>query len=76
MKKVEQQERLQRSARKDCDKGDICWTEACERLARTMLKYMEDSQSTKLGITELEEQVLFPCQSGSNIVHIARGVKK
>ena len=39
-KKVEQQERLQRSAKKDCDQGDPCWTEACEGIARKMLKYL------------------------------------
>ena len=71
-KKVEQQERLQRSARKDCDQGDFCWTEACERLVGRMLRYLEDSESTNVSIRELEEQVLFPYESRSNIVRIAR----
>ena len=35
--KIAQQERLQRRARKDSDKGGLCWTEAGERLARRML---------------------------------------
>ena len=35
-------------------------TEAGDRLARRMLKYLEDGESTKVGIRELEEQVLFP----------------
>ena len=39
-----------------------------------MLKYLEDSERTKVGKRELEEQVLFPCESGSDIVHIARRV--
>ena len=42
---------------------------------RRMLKYLEDSESTKVGIRELEEQVLFPYDSGSDMVHIARRVK-
>ena len=37
--KIAQQERLQRRARKDGDTGDLCWTEAGERLARRMLKH-------------------------------------
>ena len=28
-----------------------------------MLKYLEDSESTKVGTRELEEQVLFPYES-------------
>ena len=38
--KIRQQERLQRRARKDGDKGDFCWYEAGERLTRRMLKYL------------------------------------
>ena len=60
---------------KNGDKGDLCWTEAGERLARRMLKYLEDSKSTKVGMRELEEQVLFPFESGSDMAHIARRVK-
>ena len=69
---VEQQERLQRSAKKDCDHGDPCWTEACEMLARRMLKYLEDSESKKVGTRELEEQLLSPNESRVNVVRIAR----
>ena len=36
--KSAQQERLQRRARTDFDKGGFCWTEAGERLARRMLR--------------------------------------
>ena len=47
-KKVEQRERLQWSATKDCDRGDPCWTGECESLPRRMLEYLEDSESTKV----------------------------
>ena len=60
-----QQERLQRRARKDGDKGDFCWTEAGDRLVRRMLKNLEDSEGTNVGTRELEEQVLFPYESGA-----------
>ena len=40
-----------------------------------MLTYLEDSESTKVGMSELEEQVLFPYESESDMVHIARRVK-
>ena len=73
--KITQQERVQRKTRKDGDKGDLCWTEAGERLARRMLKYLEDCESTKVGVTELEEQVLFLFETGSDMVQIARRVK-
>ena len=48
--KMAQQDRLQRRARKDDDNGDLCWTEAGERLGRRMLQYFEDSESTQVGI--------------------------
>ena len=35
-----------------------------------MLKYLEGSESVRNGTRELEEQVLFPCESGSDIVHM------
>ena len=69
------QKRLQKNARKDVDKGDFCWTEAAARLARRMLKYLEDSESTKVRVRELEDQVLYPNESVSNIVHIVRRLK-
>ena len=62
--RIAQQERVQRRARKDGDKDDLCWTEASERLARRMLKYLEDSECTKVGRRELEEQVLLPYEPG------------
>ena len=57
---------------KDYDKGDMCWTEACERLATRMLKYLQDSESTKVSTRELEEQVLSPNEPRINTVRIAR----
>ena len=38
----------------DCNnKGDLCWTEACEGIARRMLKYLDyrDSQHKRIGGT-------------------------
>ena len=55
------------SAKEDSDQGDPCWTEECERLARRVSKYAEDSESTKVGTRELEEQLLSP-----NEFHIFR----
>ena len=34
-----------------------------------MLKYLEGSESVRNGTIELEEQVLFPCESGSENAH-------
>ena len=67
-----QEERSQRSVQDDNDKGDICWTEACEGIARRMLKCLEDSEVTKVSTRELVEQVLSPNESRINIVRIAR----
>ena len=67
-----QEERSQRSVQDDNDRGDICWTEACEGIARRMLKYLEDSEVTKVSTRELEEQVLSPHESRINSVRIAR----
>ena len=67
-----QEERSQRSVQDDNDKGDFCWTEARKRIARRMLKYLEDSDVTKVSIRELEEQVLSPNERRINVVRIAR----
>ena len=66
-----QEERSQRSVQDDNDRGDVCWTEACEGIARRMLKFLEDSEIAKVSIRELEEQVLSPNISRINIVRIA-----
>ena len=41
-----QEERSQRSVQDDNDKGDLCWTEACEGIARRMFKYLEESRKS------------------------------
>ena len=46
-----QEERSQRSVQDDNDKGDTCWTQACEGIARRMLRYLEDSEVTKVSNT-------------------------
>ena len=62
--------------RDDNDKGDLCWTEACEGIARRMLKFFEDREVTRVSIRELEEQVLSSRkESRINIVRIARQAK-
>ena len=54
-----QEERSQRSVQDENDKGDLCWTEACEGIARRMFKFLEDSEGAKVSTRELEELVLF-----------------
>ena len=66
--RVAQEERRKRV----CDQGDLCWTEACERLARRIIKFWEDSESTKVSTRDLEEQLLSPNESRANVVRIAR----
>ena len=63
-----QDKRSQRSVQDENDKGDHCWTEACEGMARRMLKCLEDSEAAKVSTRELEEQVLSPNESRINIV--------
>ena len=58
-----QEERSQRSAQGENDKCDLCWTEACEGIARKMLKFLEGSEVAKVSIRELEKQVLSPNES-------------
>ena len=67
-----QEERSHRNVHHDNDKGDICWTGASEGIVRRMLKYLEDSEVTKVSIRELEEPVLSPNESRIDIVRIAR----
>ena len=67
-----QEERSQRSVQDDNDKGDLCWTEASEGIARRMVKFLEDSEAAKVSIRELEEQILPPNESRINVVRIAR----
>ena len=62
----------QRSVKNDYDKGDLCWTEACEGIAKRMSKYLEDSEITKVSTRELEEQVMSPNEPRSSVVRIAR----
>ena len=69
---VAEQERSQRSVKKDYDTGDLCWTEACEGIAKRMPKYLEDSEITKVSTGELEEQVMSPNERRSSVVRIAR----
>ena len=67
-----QEQRSQRSVQDDNDKSDLYWTEACEGIARRMVKCLEDSEVAKVSKRELEQQVLSPNESRINIVHVAR----
>ena len=62
----------QPSEEKDCDQGDLCWTEAREVIARGMLKCLENSEIVKVSMRELEDQVLSPNEPRINVVRIAR----
>ena len=67
-----QEEGSQRSVQDENDKGDLCWTEACEGIAWRMLKFLDDSEAAKVSVRELEEQVLSPAESRITVVRIAR----
>ena len=54
-----QEEGSQRSVQDENDIGDVCWTEACEGIARRMVKLLEDREAAKDSMRELEDQVLF-----------------
>ena len=62
----------QRVAQQERSQSDLCWTEACEGIARRMLKYLEDREITKVSTRELEEEVLCPNEPRINVVRIAR----
>ena len=64
-----QEERSQRGVHGENDKGDFCWTGACEGIARRMLKFLEDSEAAKVSVRDLEEQVLSPNESRIYIAH-------
>ena len=42
-----QEERSQRSVQDEDDKSDHCWTEACEGIARRILKHLGDGEVAK-----------------------------
>ena len=42
------EERSQRSVQDEDDRGDVCWMEACEGIARSLLKFLEDRESAKV----------------------------
>ena len=68
-----QEERSSRSVQDENEKGDLCCAEACEGIARRMVKYLEDREVAKAtSMRELEEQVLSPNESRINIVRIGR----
>ena len=54
------------------DEGGRSWAEACEAIAKNMLKYLKDSEVTKVSTRELKERVRSPNESSVNIVRITR----
>ena len=62
----------QRVAQQQRSQSDLCWTEACEGIAKKLLEFLEDSEITKVSTRELEEQVLSPNEPRINVVRIAR----
>ena len=62
----------QRVLQQERSQSDLCWRKACEGIARRMIKYLEDSEITKVSTIELEEQVLAPNEPRINVVRIAR----
>ena len=54
------------------DEGDLCWTEVCHGIAKTMLQYL-DSEVTEVSTRELNEQFLSPNKSKRLIFCALRG---
>ena len=51
-----QEEGTRRNAQEADDEDDPCWIEACEGIAKKLLKCLEDSEVTKVSARELKEQ--------------------
>ena len=62
----------ERNVQEADDEDDPYWTEACEGIAKKMLKYLEDSEVTKVSTRELKERILSPNESNVNIMRIAK----
>ena len=58
--RVAQEERARRNVQNADDEGNLCWTEACEGIAKKMLQYTEDVEVTKVSTRELKDPVLSP----------------
>ena len=54
-----------RTEGRSASQSDLCWTEACEGIAKRLLEYMEDSEITKVNTREVEEQVCLETNQGS-----------
>ena len=53
--KVAQEEGARGNVHDVDDEDGHCWNEACEGIAKKMLKYLEDSEVMKVSTTELKE---------------------
>ena len=60
---VEQEDRARRNVQDADDEDDHYCTEACEWIAKNMLKYLEDREVTKVSTRELKERILSPNES-------------
>ena len=51
------------------------WTVVYQTIAKTMLKYLDESEALKVSTKELQKHVLSPCEPDANIVRI-RGMRE
>ena len=67
-----QEEKARRNVQEVDDEINQNWTAVYQWTAQKMLRYLEDSESLKVSIRELKEQVLSPDESSVNKERIAR----
>ena len=48
------------------------WTVVYQTIAKTMLKYLDESEALKVSTRELQKHVLSPSEPDANVVRIAR----
>ena len=67
-----QEEEARRDVQEVDDEVDHDWTATCEWTAKKMLKYLEDSEASKVSAGELKEEVFSPDESNVMKVRITR----
>ena len=70
--KMSQVERMRRECLEFEEEECRGWAAADGDTAKRILKFLEDSENLKVSTREQREQVLFPEESGSSIIQIAR----
>ena len=66
-----QDEESRRKAQEVDNEVNQKWTAVNQTIAKTMLKYLDESEAVKVSTRELQKQVLSPSEPGANIVLIA-----